>query len=116
MPSDDLVRRLEEIIQIDDHRRGCAGRTYECTCGYDMRVQEAMAEAKDALAASRARVAELTAPFERCDDEDWRRVLNGELLGYSAFGRFWRSVLADVRVALAPAAQADDATDEGEGR
>ena len=26
----------------DDHRRGCEGRTYTCSCGYDARVDAAL--------------------------------------------------------------------------
>lgn len=42
------------MLTGDDHARGCAGREYACTCGYDERVA---AEIKRL----RARVAELEA-------------------------------------------------------
>jgi hypothetical protein len=32
--SDNIVRRLREYAK-DDHERGCQGRNYDCTCGYD---------------------------------------------------------------------------------
>jgi hypothetical protein len=44
----DIVERLKDISQNDDHSRGCQGRQYECTCGYDARTQ---ATADDAAAA-----------------------------------------------------------------
>lgn len=30
----DIVERLREYAE-DDHERGCAGRCYDCSCGYD---------------------------------------------------------------------------------
>lgn len=28
-------RLRQSIEQLTDHKRGCAGRDYTCTCGYD---------------------------------------------------------------------------------
>ena len=33
----------------DDHARGCAGRTYSCKCGYDMKTEGLLFEAADEL-------------------------------------------------------------------
>lgn len=41
----DIVSRLNDIWSDDDHDRGCQGRTYSCTCGFDERT---FATAKEA--------------------------------------------------------------------
>jgi hypothetical protein len=33
----------------DDHARGCQGREYTCTCGYDERVADEIKRLRDAL-------------------------------------------------------------------
>ena len=43
-PSDLLVGLLLD----DDHKRGCQGRMYACTCGYDDAVQDAAMAARQA--------------------------------------------------------------------
>lgn len=43
------VARLLAMISSDDHRRGCQGREYSCTCGYDDRKDAALAEAAAAI-------------------------------------------------------------------
>lgn len=50
----DLVERLNDIWSNDDHARGCQGREYSCTCGFDERT---FATAKEAA----ARIEELEA-------------------------------------------------------
>jgi len=35
-----LTERLREIYHSSDHERGCQGREYACTCGYDDRNNE----------------------------------------------------------------------------
>jgi hypothetical protein len=48
----------EQITALNDHKKGCEGRTYTCTCGYD-----------DAQAAENARLRErLTQAIERLRD------------------------------------------------
>lgn len=29
-----------DVLTEDDHARGCAGREYACTCGYDQRMHD----------------------------------------------------------------------------
>ena len=41
----DLVARLNDIWRDGDHDRGCQGRSYSCTCGYD---EQTIATAKEA--------------------------------------------------------------------
>jgi hypothetical protein len=33
--SDAMERRMPDILSENDHARGCTGREYACTCGYD---------------------------------------------------------------------------------
>lgn len=41
----DIVEKRLRNFDYADHERGCAGRCYECTCGYDDRVRERVFEA-----------------------------------------------------------------------
>jgi hypothetical protein len=38
--TDDIIQRLRDIYEDDDHERGCPGRNYQCTCGFDARTYE----------------------------------------------------------------------------
>ena len=40
----DIVERLREYAD-DDHERGCAGRCYDCSCGYDGKRDPLLKEA-----------------------------------------------------------------------
>ena len=40
----DIVERLREYAE-DDHERGCAGRCYDCSCGYDSKRDPLLNEA-----------------------------------------------------------------------
>lgn len=44
-----LVERLNDIWSNDDHARGCRGREYECTCGFDDRTFATAKEAAEAI-------------------------------------------------------------------
>ena len=48
-----LVQRLDAAIK-DDHERGCQGRYYSCTCGYDNDCSQAMQDAKSRIEALEA--------------------------------------------------------------
>ena len=52
----DLIERLR-AGQNGDHERGCEGRTYTCSCGYDDRLQAAAWEAADHIASLEAALA-----------------------------------------------------------
>lgn len=56
----DLVERLREASH-GDHDRGCEGRMYTCTCGYDSRIFAAAEEAA-------AEITRLRAELERKDE------------------------------------------------
>ena len=42
----DIVERLR-IYATDDHERGCQGRCYDCSCGYDEKRDPLLKEAAD---------------------------------------------------------------------
>lgn len=52
-----LVERLDILIK-DDHERGCQGRFYSCTCGYDNDCSQAMQDAKSRIEALEAALRE----------------------------------------------------------
>ena len=51
----DIVR-LINLVLGDDHKRNCDGRTYSCTCGYDLKVIEAAERAHAEVTRMRAEV------------------------------------------------------------
>lgn len=50
----DITERLRAVFTNDDHGRGCQGREYSCTCGYDDRVDAVAAAAADEIERLRA--------------------------------------------------------------
>lgn len=46
----ELIERLKEASE-GDHARGCDGRQYSCSCGYDDRIFQAAADAATYLSA-----------------------------------------------------------------
>jgi hypothetical protein len=52
----DLVKRLTDYA-VSDHSRGCQGRCYECTCGYDAKRDPLLDEAAAMLTLLQAQVA-----------------------------------------------------------
>lgn len=59
-----LIERLR-LIYEDDHERGCDGRCYACSCGYDEANEATAKEAAEALSTQAARIAELEAETAR---------------------------------------------------
>ena len=51
----DIVKRLREYAG-DDHERGCQGRYYDCSCGYDDKRDPLMTEAATEITVLRAEV------------------------------------------------------------
>jgi hypothetical protein len=49
----DLITRLR-TTELDDHARGCEGRQYTCTCGFDDRLYAILEEAAAALTTAQA--------------------------------------------------------------
>lgn len=57
----DIVEWLNDIWRDDDHERGCTGRNYECTCGFDARSFATAKEAAIEIERLRAKLAEARA-------------------------------------------------------
>lgn len=51
----DIVERLRAYAS-DDHERGCKGREYDCSCGYDGKRDPLMNEAADEITRLRAAI------------------------------------------------------------
>ena len=49
----DIVERLRDYAS-DDHERGCQGRCYDCSCGYDDRRNPLLIDAADEIERLRA--------------------------------------------------------------
>ena len=59
----DIVERLR-VYATDDHERGCQGRCYDCSCGYDNKRDPLLDEAADTITRLRAEVSELNSMFD----------------------------------------------------
>ena len=59
----DIVERLRVYIN-DDHERGCQGRYYDCSCGYDDKRDPLMTEAADEIERLRAALKPFTCNCE----------------------------------------------------
>ena len=79
-----LIERLR-IAATDDHERGCQGRYFACTCGYDAATQIACHDAAHALEAADA----------LADQLDWYRSTYHILVGAGV-----TEVLAAYRAAI----------------
>lgn len=66
----DIVERLRDYAR-DDHERGCQGRYYTCSCGYDEQRDPLLVEAADEIEQLRAALA-LDRPRAR-----WAEVVSG---------------------------------------
>jgi len=55
----DIVDRLNDIWRDDDHERGCQGREYTCSCGFDERTLATAKEAADTITTLRSRIGTL---------------------------------------------------------
>lgn len=70
----DIVERLREYALNEDHERGCQGREYSCTCGYDDKRDPLLTEAADTITTLRAEVERLRAalkPFGEALKGNW---------------------------------------------
>jgi hypothetical protein len=91
LTSEQISGRLRDVVSNDDHERGCEGRCYACTCGYDERRDAIALEAAEALtratsAESRADRAEAALRFARgaiFENENYA-VKEGEAVAWRA--------------------------------
>jgi len=56
---------VEALLTRGDHERGCEGRTYTCTCGYDERMETALRTLSEQLAEAREVIAKIADVTER---------------------------------------------------
>ena len=62
----DIVERLRAYAG-DDHERGCQGRYYDCSCGYDDKRDPLLTQAADEIEQLRAALEEI-ADFDTYED------------------------------------------------
>lgn len=63
----DIVERLRAYAG-DDHERGCQGRYYDCSCGYDDKRDPLLTQAADEIERLRAKVDDWQAMKDERDD------------------------------------------------
>lgn len=56
---------IPAIIAHDDHARGCQGREYSCTCGYDDRVAAALVSQEAEIADLRKALSQANGLIDR---------------------------------------------------
>jgi len=61
-----LVERLNNIWLDDDHERGCEGRNYTCTCGFDEQTWDTAKEAAAEITRLQAENASLRQTIHEC--------------------------------------------------
>jgi hypothetical protein len=85
----DIVERLR-IYATDDHERGCQGRCYDCSCGYDEKRDPLLKEAAAEIEQNRIDLNEYQLDVERL------RGLNAQYLtalwDVHALANGWRNV------------------------
>ncbi len=71
----DIVEKLRGYAR-DDHERGCQGREYDCSCGYDGKRDTLLVEAADEIERLRMALTEIRdAGPMTLDDQRWRIAL-----------------------------------------
>ncbi len=107
----DIVERLR-IYATDDHERGCQGRCYDCSCGYDDKRDPLLKEAADEIERLRAALKWIAAntygyePHAMSDEEAKVYFAN---LFFAAQGKARAALANDVRITAQPAAPGGDA-------
>jgi hypothetical protein len=90
----DIVERLR-IYATDDHERGCQGRCYDCSCGYDDKRDPLLKEA----AAEIERLRAALEPFAGALEGNWSHQPDSLpiVAGYGAHDLRLRFTLGDFR-------------------
>lgn len=103
----DIVEKLRGYAR-DDHERGCQGREYDCSCGYDGKRDTFLVEAADEIERLRAALKEIdnelnTAAQDDCENGvKWlnERAAEGYLKEYPCTLACISKVLRITRAAL----------------
>ena len=85
---------MTDPTRLRDHARGCEGRNYSCTCGYD----DEIAEERDALRAERG--VEALVEALRRSKQGWENVLELQLMPTTHRANI-EELIDDARAALA---------------
>lgn len=74
--TDNLRERLRDIYANDDHARGCEGRTYSCSCGFDDRTFQTAEEAESEITRLQQALAAAEAERDKARGwaKEWHRV------------------------------------------
>lgn len=70
----DLVERLRAYA-LDDHERGCKGREYDCSCGYDAKRDPLLEEAAARIEQLEAEIKTAIRQFEDGNRLECHRTL-----------------------------------------
>ena len=76
----DIVERLRDYV-LDDHERGCQGRYYDCSCGYDGKRDPLMGEAAAEIERLRAALSNADAQMESGNMNGGWRIIRAALEG-----------------------------------
>lgn len=73
--AEDIVDRLNDICSTDDHERGCQGREYSCSCGFDDRTFATAKSAAEYITNMRQYISEL----EQRENDAYQRAYETRL-------------------------------------
>ncbi len=65
----DLARELRNHA-VDDHTRGCGGRTYSCECGYDSKTARLLRAAAQRIEQLEAELRDMRKSLDREDEQE----------------------------------------------
>ena len=65
----DLPRELRNHA-VDDHTRGCGGRTYSCECGYDSKTERLLRAATERIEQLEAELRGMRKSLDREDEQE----------------------------------------------
>ena len=65
----DLARELRNHA-VDNHTRGCGGRTYSCECGYDLKTERLLRAAAERIEQLEATLRGMPNSLDREDEQE----------------------------------------------
>lgn len=101
----DIVERLNNIWANDDHRRGCQGREYSCSCGFDNRTAKTAEDAATEI----SRLRQLLSEAEKREAEARAKALNhAAVVAYATCAETRHVTLGDKVAASIRALQSEE--------